>query len=105
MRQLYAALDRDGLDLRGALQVQVGDGVEQQPPAAQVVIHAAQNEWAAQARLALDELAACQPMSTQNASIERLRGVVLAHRSREGEAQRRAAVARMAPQVDAEQGF
>src|SRR6202030_4358329 len=69
----------------------------------QVVVHAAQNQGAAQPRLALLEVELRQPVRGHNAAIESLSGVVVRDCSGEGKAQGTAPVGRVTPQVHAQQ--
>ncbi|MEJ0009054.1 MAG: hypothetical protein WDM77_22495 [Steroidobacteraceae bacterium] len=56
-----------------------------------------------EARFSLQELLAGQPVSAQNAVIQRLQGIVVGDAADEGEAQGGAACARMPPQVGAQE--
>src|SRR6202035_495567 len=85
------------------MQVEPGDRFECQAPARQVVVHAAQNQGAAQPRLALLEVELRQPVRGHNAAIESLSAVVVRDWIGEGKAQGTAPVGWVTPQVDAQQ--
>jgi hypothetical protein len=67
-----------GTDLRGAFDIETGHGIDWQAPAGQKVLDAAQNQRAAQARLAFPELIVGEPASADDATVERLRRPVIA---------------------------
>ncbi len=61
--------------------------VEREARPGEIVIDATQHQRAAQARCVPQELRASEPVRAQDAAIERLRGIVIAHLAAEGEAQ------------------
>src|SRR5882672_1742075 len=81
------------------------DHVERKAPAADEVVHAAHDERAAVPRLIREQFLACEPQGPQDAAIERALRVEALDDARECNAQERATIRRILPQVDSGQGL
>src|SRR5579862_677066 len=87
-----------------AWQIELGDAAEVLAASRQIVANAPLHQRTAELRLPKIELRGCQPVSADDAVVERARGIMVADHAREREAQDGAIARGVVPEVNAEQG-